>query len=124
MASKLQPRGCNQLKVVLEAVHFIKLKVCSKTAQRPRDGSALLLAAGELRWIVFYTVRHLNFFECFFNTLLAVGRRYSPVDQWKLNILVDRYLPDKIKRLKDETDLAVSDARSLPHRNVFHGLAL
>src|SRR6185295_967787 len=73
--------------------------------------NALLLSAGELRRIVFHAMTHANAFQRFVHALLALGAGHSAVGERQLDVFVDGQIADQIKRLEDESDLAVADTR-------------
>src|SRR5207244_3079424 len=97
--------------------------------ERARYRDALLLAAGELRWVVAQPVRHADALERIVSpapTLLARGPAAlrAAQAQRQLHVLVHGEITDQIERLEDEADLAIADARPPGGADVPHGRAV
>ena len=69
-------------------------------------------------------MRHAYFFERLLNPLLALAGGHTAVGERQLHILVNGEIADQIEGLKDETDLAVADARPFTEGEIRHWLAV
>src|SRR5437667_692642 len=94
--------------------------------ERARYRDTLLLAAGELPWIVTQPVRHADALECFVSPASKLVAR-APATlraaqaQWQLHVLVHGEITDQVERLEDEADFAIADACPLGGADVLHG---
>ena len=75
--------------------------------------NALLLAAGELRWIVVCTGRELNLLQFVHRDFAALLLRDPLIEQGQLDIFDDPQVADQIKGLEYEADFTVAQLRPL-----------
>ena len=78
--------------------------------QRPGDGDALLLAAGELHGPMALAVLQIDHLERFHGAFAPFAARDAGVDHGQLDVLQDVELRQQVEELEDEPDLAVADA--------------
>ena len=90
--------------------------------QCPRHCHTLLLTARKLRRIMLHAVRHSHLFQRLHHRLLAFRRRHAAISQRQFDILINVQIANQIKRLEDEADLAVANARALLHLQLRHWL--
>ena len=83
-----------------------------------RDRDALLLTARELARKMFGAMSHADAFKRIHHSLLALGRLDSAIGQRQLDVLENIEVTNQIKTLKDESDLAVANARAFGERQV------
>ena len=85
---------------------------------RARHGDALLLTARELAGQVLGAMRHADALERRRDPLLALGGAHAAIGERQLDVLEHREIADQVEALKDESDLAVADARALRSREL------
>src|SRR2546429_1067363 len=73
----------------------------------------LLLAAGQLRWVMLRPVRHPRPLERRLRPLLALGAGHATVSEWQLDVLVHGQVADQVERLENESDAPIPDPRAL-----------
>ena len=81
--------------------------------QRPGDGHALLLAAGELVGVVVHAVGKAHALQHLLRALLALAGRHARVDQRQLHVLLGRHPGQQLGVLEDEAHLLAADAGQL-----------
>ncbi len=116
------PPRCSSRKQIHHLLAILRIEVSGRlirqqdrriTRQRPRHRNALLLTAGELRWIVLDAMRHADPLQRFMHFLLALRRSHAAIRQRQLHILIHIQIADQIESLEDEANLAIADARPL-----------
>src|SRR5206468_4870514 len=90
----------------------------------PGDSHPLLLAAGELTWQMLCAMRHAQALQSFGYKRLAFAGSHSAISQRQLNVLKDAEIPDQLEALKNETDLAVANARPVCERKIGNFVSL
>src|SRR5207302_11016818 len=78
-----------------------------------RDRDTLLLATRELARQMFCAMRHAHALQGFGHKRFAIAGARAPVGQRQFDVFENRQIADQIKALKDETDLAIPNARAL-----------
>ena len=63
---------------------------------------------------MFRAMRHADALERVRHSLLPFLRQHAAVRERQLDVLEHREVADQVETLKDESDLAVADARALP----------
>jgi hypothetical protein len=71
---------------------------------------------------VLRAVRHADLLERVHHAFLPLGRLHTAVGERKLDVLIHIQIADEIETLKDESNLAVTNASALGERQVRHGL--
>src|SRR6185369_7179150 len=94
------------------------------TSQRTRYGNALLLTAGELRRIVLGAVAHAHAFQGLLYAGFSFAGRHAAISERQFYVLVNVEVTDQVEALEDESDLTVTDHRSVCHVQVLHWCAL
>src|SRR5580693_2469949 len=75
---------------------------------------ALLLATGELGWVVTHPMRHSHSLERFHHSRLALGGgHFLAVSQREFDIFVHRKIANQIETLEDESNFLVANAGTL-----------
>src|SRR5712691_5574991 len=67
---------------------------------------------------------HANALQRISYTFLPLAGVHAAIGQGQLHIFINRKVADQIEALKDETNLAIANARALGHREVFNGLLI
>jgi hypothetical protein len=88
------------------------------------DGDALLLASGELGWVMFEAVGHADFFQCFVDTLTSLRGAHAAVGERQFDIFIDGEIADEIKALEDEPDLTVTNPGACGMVELGHWVAI
>src|SRR5687767_11190977 len=125
---------------LLEDVHDLDARPCIEVSsrlvreddrrlvdQRPRDGDALLLPAGELIRVVIHPLAEADDLEHFLRAAVPFGRFHlvapAVIEQRQLDVVERRRARQEVEALEDEADLAVPDHRELVLRHPRHVLA-
>ena len=69
-------------------------------------------------------MRHPHAFECGGHAVAALAGGHAAIGQRQLDILKDGEIADQIEALKNESDLAIPDARAILGRQIRDGLAV
>ena len=81
--------------------------------ERPRDGDALTLAAGQLVGPMRHAARQLDLVERGLRARLPIRRRHTGIDERQLDVVERRRARQQVESLEDEPDFLVADARQL-----------
>src|SRR5881409_592270 len=87
-------------------------------SESARDRDTLLLATRELAGQMFCAMRHAHALQGFGHKRFAIAGARAPVGQRQFDVFENRQIADQIKALKDETDLAIPNARALCEREI------
>src|SRR5205814_3001072 len=85
-----------------------------------RDGHALLLTARKLTRQMFRPMRHAHAIERLRDQSFPVTRAHPAISQRQLDVFKNCQVADQIEALKNETDLAISNARTIGKRKIRH----